>query len=96
MQGEFQAPLQIRGVRQIAVRPTPNTRQIRASGTWSSSAAKMCARLTLRAWRNPLLRHCASAFRSLFDNVSSVWRMAVPSAQRWELGHYNHASLFKC
>src|SRR6266545_1623739 len=83
-------------VRQMAVRPTPSTRQIMPSGTFSSSAAKMCARLTVRAWRRPLLRHSASALRSLFDSVSSVWRMAVPSAREWEHGHYSHVSLFTC
>src|SRR5450631_25828 len=83
-------------VRQIAVRPTPRTWQITASGTFPSSAANICARLTSRAWRKPFLRHSSSALRSLLDSLKSVWCMALPSSIRWEQGHCIHDSLFTC
>src|SRR5271169_1202953 len=83
-------------VRQIAVRPTPRTWQITASGTFSSSAAKIWARLTSLACRRPLLRQSSSALRSLLDSFKSVCRMDVSSPRVWRHVHCIHDSLFTC
>src|SRR6266545_4176889 len=69
-------------VRQIAVRSTPRTSMIWACGTWRSSAARMCARLTSREWCSPLARTSSTVCLSLRDSRSSVWRMSIPPCTR--------------
>src|SRR3989338_9049708 len=67
-------------VRQMAVRPTPRTPMIWASGMPRSRADKICARLTSRAWCKPLARYDSINSRSSLVRCSSVWRMAGSSS----------------
>src|SRR5487761_1933828 len=63
-------------VRQIAVRPTPSTSMIWASGILRSRAARIWARLNSRAMCSPLDRNDSTNLRSLLLRLSSVWRIA--------------------
>src|SRR3989338_4334664 len=67
-------------VRQMAVRPTPRTPMIWASGMPRSRADKICARFTSRAWCKPLARYNSINSRSSSVRCSSVWRMAGSSS----------------
>ena len=67
-------------VRQMAVRPTPRTSMIWASGIPRSRADKVCARLTSRAWCNPLARYDSINSRSSSVRCSSVCRITVSSS----------------
>ena len=68
-------------VRQMAVRPTPSTAIIWVSGMPRSSAERMCARLTSRAWRRPFARYDSIKSRSSSARCNSVCRMADSSSQ---------------
>src|SRR5437762_2420455 len=66
-------------VRQMAVRPTPNTAMIGVSGTPRSRAARIWARLTSRAECQPFARNASINCRSFLVSRSSVWRIAGSS-----------------
>src|ERR1019366_8103464 len=67
-------------VRQMAVRPTPRTEMIWASGIPRSRADKICARLTSRAWCKPFARYNSINSRSSSVRCSSVCRMVDSSS----------------
>lgn len=69
-------------VRQIAVRSTPSTSMIVACGVSRSSADRMCARFTSRAWCSPFERTSSTNCLSLLDKRNGIGRMPTSIWER--------------